>query len=507
MPQAPQCPTPAEVRRATDGVLSSAEHRRISKHVRKCAACRNRRRWLGVWGHDQEESTRCRQLRALRAWLRGCVVLAGLTLVFLLVCSPSAPQTVRAQVDELLDRVAAHELMGTTTPALSVRVRVRLSASQTAGAGRPVQSTGDWTAAAPGLSGPLPVIPASLRRAMRAVHVDVQHFDIFAFRRWRDSVHGRDELISLGNTGLVQVRTTTNEGVLRLAEVTLQKGTYRLVHEMFDFGSFGRLEMEEELPPSAAGAALSRSSASTSSSSSTATLRNDALDLPELQARVVVGAAGLDMRGHVRVFRSNGAVRVDGIVPHETPTRAARQQLAALPNVKVTLRRIPNARVNEGPADAPAAAPGVARWAADPAFTTDSTHRAVVPALGRQIETIRRRLDIFRDLAARYSEAEVRMLSSNARDTFRQLLDLHYQALNGEMQQLNDRMAMICATASRARPASHAPSDWRSRTAVGRLQATALDTLIRELLVRDDLSPTLQHRLAETFGTLWDALQ
>ncbi len=351
-------------------------------------------------------------------------------------------------------------------------------------------------------------LPSLVTHRLESLNFDLaQPLSVAAFADWRNSLAQKQERVERDRSdGTLTLRTTTTAGDLREAVLTLESDTYRVTREMLVFPGVGRLEfavVSRELAEALAPLAERRPAATIATPSSSIPAY-DPLDLTELRARFVVGAAALDMQGDVRVFRLTGSVHVDGIVPRDVPTRAARTQLAALPGVTVTLRPKANDPASGGLAQAQTGSPAVPGSSAT-SFAGNGSRDAFVPALTGQIATVHRRLEILRELATRYPEPEVQAFPRDAQGALQRLLDLHYRALNRALLQLDTRVAMLGGTQHRAPLTPRVPSDWRSRIGLALSQTTALDALTRDLVFHDDLTPLQQQHLAEMFDGLWDA--
>jgi hypothetical protein len=142
------------------------------------------------------------------------------------------------------------------------------------------------------------------------------------------------------------------------------------------FVGIGRLKINEVRTGPRAEARSSVVAAGSASASAEESLQ--ALERSEIQARLVLGTSGLDIRGRVRVWRSGDLLRVDGTVPSGVPYHAARAELAALPHVRVDLRR-PTERPLDGERDRRATPRALARWA-EGTRAAESPRDAFVPS-------------------------------------------------------------------------------------------------------------------------------
>jgi hypothetical protein len=235
----------------------------------------------------------------------------------------------------------------------------------------------------------------------------------------------------------------------------------------------------------------------------------DTLDLAELDVRLVLSDASLDLLRGIHVSSTKKAVRVDGVIP--APRRRVVARLTAIPNVRVSLRSGP---VAAGAGSSVMAAPvtGLSRWVD---YRLGDRPEAVtfVPELTRLATAITERIHTLHDLAARYSDDKVKALSPAARAKLQKLLDRHYQLLSGDLDALDARFAILFGSTTRVFPARRAPSDWQQRVNTGFAHAESLDRSLRELLTLDDLplvpaedDMTEGRAVTAAFGALWDAV-
>ncbi len=346
------------------------------------------------------------------------------------------------------------------------------------------------------------MLPASILQRLEPYQFSWEHpLSAGTFVAWRSLHAYRDDHIARNQPdGSFTLHTATGDSELREAEITLDAKTDLIVHEAFVLPGVGRLEVGEMPEFLASSGSLSLFGMTPALSYSRGT--NDPLELTELETRLAIANAAIDLHGDVRVFQSTGAVHLDGVVPQEALKNATGVPLAPLPRVKMRLRPESTGSATEDIARATNA--NLARWA-NPAFDSKENQEAFIPALTQQLATVERRLKILHELAARYPKPEVPRMSPQARQTLEDLVQLHYEALNNEMQRLDAQMTKISGAPSRTRPPLRTTHEWRTRTAVGLRQATALDHLVRRALRPSDRSPT-PLQLDETLGSLWDAL-
>jgi hypothetical protein len=239
----------------------------------------------------------------------------------------------------------------------------------------------------------------------------------------------------------------------------------------------------------------------------------DTLDQAELDARLVLSDASLDLLRGIHVSSTQRAVRVEGVIP--APRRRVVAKLNALPYVRVSLRAGPAAdsgaaRGGEGANAAPVT--GLSRWV-DYRLGDRPEKQMFVPELTRLATAVTERVHTLHTLAERYSDEAVQDLSETARGKLQKLLDRHYQLLSNDLDALDARLAILFGSTTRVFPTRRAPSDWQQRVNTGFEHAESLDRSLRDLLTLDDLPPvpanddTAEGRaVTAAFGALWDAV-
>jgi hypothetical protein len=235
----------------------------------------------------------------------------------------------------------------------------------------------------------------------------------------------------------------------------------------------------------------------------------DTLDLAELDVRLVLSDARVDLLRGIHVSSTKKAVRVEGVIP--TPRRRLVARLNAIPNVRVSLRSGP---IADGAGSSVREAPvtGLSRWV-DYRLGDRPEKLTFVPELTRLATAVTERIHTLHDLAARYSDDTVKELSPAARAKLQKLLDRHYQSLSADLDALDARFAILFGSTTRVFPARRAPTDWQQRVISGFAHAESLDRSLRDLLTLDELSPVpAEDDMSEgravtaAFGALWDAV-
>jgi hypothetical protein len=240
----------------------------------------------------------------------------------------------------------------------------------------------------------------------------------------------------------------------------------------------------------------------------------DTLDQAELDARLVLSDASLDLLRGIHVSSTQKAVRVEGVLP--TPRRRVVARLNALPYVRVSLRAGPavaSSAAGAGAADVMTAPlTGLSRWV-DYRLGDRPEKQAFVPELTRLATAVTERVHTLHGLAARYSDDAVKDMSPAARAKLQKLLDRHYQSLSDDLDALDARLAILFGSTTRVFPARRAPSDWQQRVNTGFTHAESLDRSLRDLLTFDELPQVpgdedmpAGRAVTAAFGALWDSV-
>jgi hypothetical protein len=235
----------------------------------------------------------------------------------------------------------------------------------------------------------------------------------------------------------------------------------------------------------------------------------DELDLAELDARLVLSDASLDLVRGIRVFSNHKAVRVEGVVPPQRPRRRVVARLNALPYVHASLRTGPAA---DSANESGTPVTGLSRLV-DLRLGDRPEKRTFVPRLAGLVTAINERIHTMRGFAERYSDDTVKDMSPAARGKLQKLLDHHYRLLSADLDALDEHLAILFGSRTRVFPARRAPSDWQHRVNDGFAHAELLDRCLRELRMLDDL-PSVPpdddvpagHAITDAFGALWNAL-
>jgi hypothetical protein len=534
-PTIERCPSGPDLLLAQEGELPVTEWRAMLAHLRSCAACRARldggesliREYEEYFAeidattptnvdHFVQRLHRRRQAlihapmgAPIRTWLSTAAVVALLVIGFL-----SWPQRASLSAEELIQRAVQCEQQHPVADFVR-RVQVRLlPIGMTAPAGSPLSTSAVASRE-----------PSSLTMLLHRRGFDPQQtIRVTDFAAWRMSVREkRDEIEIYRHEITLRTTVTTptlEAGSIREVQLTVARDTYQVLRQRLVFEGFGAVEIVavgDWIPRTGAAASTSASNGGAST-----TVDREMLEQAELDARLVLGEAGLSLRGDVdvRVSSTADAVHVDAGVASEDERQtviAAVERLDALPHVDAEVHVRAGAGTNTGLAGsanraatgpvasdrnvsslaAPGtvgpvvAASGVTARALDSYLDralgrVSRTRKEFVPDLVKLVSSVDHRLGTLQDLATRYSDEAARQLTPSAQTKLQRLLDLHYRALNTDLIALDRRLAVLYGATPRSRLLSRAPADWRPRATTGRAHASTLGTDVQHLLTHGD---------------------
>jgi hypothetical protein len=219
----------------------------------------------------------------------------------------------------------------------------------------------------------------------------------------------------------------------------------------------------------------------------------------------VLGRAGAELLGDIRVTSTPDIVQVAGTVSSDEARRQLTTHLEALPLVTVSLQEGEPATVEA------ASQPSLARWLNQTYARRPSSKDAFISDLVTGTTAVKQRLTVLGTLAARYSEPQTHDFSKAAQKKLQLLLNLHYRALSADLDALEAPMQVLYGSMSRVFPLAQAPADWSQRASLSLPYAVTLDHLVQELLAYDDLPSRAQwaaehESINVTFNTLWDVV-
>jgi hypothetical protein len=448
------------------------------------------------------------------------------------------------RADELLTRAAAQE---TALPiGYTQRMRVSLNPPATPASARglapaptlipPFSGIGVATRAsdsanAPAFPSTMTAADASKVTAVMGM-LDAHHFDLrqplstAPFQRWRGSLTNKRDHVTLSGDMLLVLRTTT-DGPLREVTLSIRRDNYHVVREAFLIDDVGTFEIEEIAdyvrPAGKLDAPLAADAAAPAPDVET-------LQQAELDARLVLGRAGLDLTRAIQVTTEKSVVQVAGPVASAAQRQTATTRLGQLAHVHAALRAPgPNDRTDArelGSSAATAASPSALAPRLDRRLRAGNALVTFEAELTRGVGRVRQRLETLQALAVRYPDGEVGRLSKPARATLQRLLDLHYDALNQDLADLDARMSIVFGSTTRLFTTPRMPNDWQRRVHASLSQAVNLDELVHTLRTTAptpapapesetasgappagapvDAQSEISQRVWRTFGALWD---
>jgi hypothetical protein len=573
------CPDVAELELASEGELPKRRLESVREHVRRCARCRERlgeaSNVIAAYGEvicdapptpaeiDAADArydrfrARLREEAAqpqARPRLRPAVVAtsswpalalktrmkarpwlpvaAALPVIVLaLVFSRSYTSTLKA--DELLTRAVVREQAAPKATVQRVQIHFTPSTRARAGGARVASGatiTRDVGAAVVPTSPPPAFAEETLAALFAAHHLDLADpLSVSRFQAWRSSlIQKRDVVQSREGDGLLALKTMTDEGTLRSAEIVVRQSDYHPVRQNLDFENVGEVEIVEvatwvvSTPPRVQPAPA----APVASARPAPAVDPSALDDAELEARRVLHQAAADLDPRVSVARTNRAVEVRGTVQ-----RAGRTSLEArlgaighvVPNLKAgpveplpahaaapnsapiapaadstAPRDIAPVLIVPSPAESAPATEGAAPATAAPVTTALGRWRsrtfgdaassaAFGPELARAVDRLRARAAALQALAVRYPEREAGRLAPESAQKLQDLVAEHYRDLANELDALDGQLAFFLGTSTRQTPRTAVAADWRVRAAQLAVETVRLRDAVRGLLQLEDV--------------------
>ncbi len=336
--------------------------------------------------------------------------------------------------------------------------------------------------------------------------------------------HKRDQVLQLTDANglpLLALRSTSDEGDLREAELIVERDTFHVVRESFLFAGHPRVEIAE-LAQWVRKPEPAHVTTTPTVVAAAAIPDRDALDRAELDARWLLGQTGDDLRGGVRFTATPEMLKIEGVAGAKT-RRAMSAKFASMPYVRmnVGLRESDDTHQPAGatgatgtwvsaepvsPTSATIARPMLSRWT-ERMFGNENVRTKFVPELLHRTADVHQRLEVLADLSRRYRESEIDQLSPAARATLQRLIALHHQEMSADLQALLKQIIVVDHTPKRFATATpQTPADWRRRIASARPHAETLDRLTQELVMYEDLPVAEQEQIGAAFFALWEAL-
>jgi hypothetical protein len=457
------CPPLSDLLLADTRELPADDLRRIGDHMSGCDTCRLRMRrthalLAACAALDVDEpSSAFSHRQSLVRWKRLAIAAAAAVLLAGIGGTLINPQRLRAE--ELLDRAIEAEQRAPAAREQHVRIQITLSAaaaSRGAGGTRPAaplvvtrRLAGGVAVSRPGSAIEDSDVYAELLGGLRAYGFDTQRpLNLQTYRMWRAKLTQRREVVER-NEDTTTLRTTTDEGAVRRAELTIRTETYDVVALRLTFDA-GRLEVVE----------IRRSDAP---------LRD-----PSPDPDPVASASASSSRP---------------TVPTPTPQMGV-------------VDRDPRPSSNR---------PALSRWLAQK-YSSASEGQQFVARLESLTGDIQRNLAELRKLAASSPQAVTDRMTPDERADVERAALAYLDKARTDLAALDDRLGLMFLKLGR--PASprgtSLPADWRERAPIALVHASALDALVKQLLMHDDVrpddDPAGADAFAKTLAALWGAL-
>jgi hypothetical protein len=344
-------------------------------------------------------------------------------------------------------------------------------------------------------------VPLWIADALEAHHFDWREpLGIARIREWRAALKQKADDITVTSDGqYFLLRTTTEEGNLRGAELLVRRDTHAVVRQMLDFDGIGRVEIEE-IARWARGAAPAGIAVPTFARA----VDRQTLRRAELDARLLLHEMKLDLRPEIQVSRTPEGIRIDGAVPSAGTRRTLSQRAAALEHVQIAVHA--QSRTT-------ALAPIVrsrsfARHLDSVLGHNTPVRAAYATKLVDLVTIVGQRLRILDELSRTFPGR----WSAPADADLLRLAKAHNRRLDKELTDLNLHLQAVTVTSPRSQSARlGASKSWQQRTTEKRDQAAALGRLVADLLVRedtssDDVPSAALERVSDAFNTLWNLI-
>jgi hypothetical protein len=309
----------------------------------------------------------------------------------------------------------------------------------------------------------------------------------------------QDQIVRRDHDNQLCLEMRVPYGELRGVEIVLDAETHKVLRQVLSFPRIGRVEIER----------LSQSvPAFVPSRRPGVLLANyklpprEALEKAELQALLVLGQSGLDMRSQFRVSRSPAGVRVEsGLLAADQQSKLA-AKLAAIELVRIDFRG--GSMSYQTPPELRPVRTGLREWL-DRRFRDPATRESFCPRLFQTLDTVHHRVALLADLAQRYPDSQT-PLSSSARGMLQQLVDLHYRRLRGEINDARVWVSPLSGAVHVISDTSETPPMLLSRAVPLLGRVTAFEQLVNTTMRQRDLLPADQERINAEFADLWQTL-
>jgi hypothetical protein len=287
-----------------------------------------------------------------------------------------------------------------------------------------------------------------------------------SYQAWRDALAPKSDEVEI-SADSYRIRTSSPEGAIAVASLTLRATDLRAVEGRFEFRNQEWIELTEDTEASTRDGGLSietnvgaptrravPSRPSTAPSDGTASISE------ELQVLAALHGIGADLGDPVEVTRANGRLLVSGMGVAPERQREIRRALDTVPGIALQFETPPAANLPDAPVAAPSAITrqnAIQTWVeqhlgSHAAFAAFSTH------LLDTTEVVMSRAYAIRALAQRFPADTERALPPPARQTLLAMAREHSAALSQQADDIQRTLAPVLASMGsdtvQARPVS-----------------------------------------------------
>lgn len=515
------CPSEDLLLRFISGDLDSRRASAVQAHVRDCASCRElvhgtnrvfhtyqtyaddpaeQPKWVGFEAalHDQHETlVRQRSARALttRRWLS----MAATVLIMIAAGAVWYRYTeVPLNAEHVLSQAMAFESQGGRGDQVDRGPRPAASVSFR----RVKHAAADVAARRAGTEPERIEVARELTRRLaqygfyEATALSARHY-----WNWRTATAAgrRDDQLAWIGDGLIKVSTSTPDGPVREAEITVRSSSYEPIAQTWRFADGFEATMERVTGESAApidstaadadAAAAGAAAANEASAGTSANASTPDFDLVEVEARSALQRLGIAMDDAWVVRRAGARVRISGAVSSPALAEAAMNYATTgSAATSVDLR----VRVKEaGSGLSPIAnAPGFQSWLEE-SYEDAQSRARFVPMASDLVERWRVRVNVLAALSKRFPLATTSRLSREAREELDALAAAQYRDVAAAQAAVTAHLAGLmsapAAAAADTESVSHLPEDWRARVATLESSVSKTSASLATLFDRADL--------------------
>ena len=315
-----------------------------------------------------------------------------------------------------------------------------------------------------------------------------------SYQEWRDGLHARRDEVTSGPEGY-RIQTTTPEGELASASLTLRGGDLSPVESRLEFRNHDWVEITEApaepVPPVLPGVVAGAPAAprpAVPEPAPPAAPRPTATLVDELQVLAALHNVGADLGDPIEVARSAGQVVVSGVGLAPARQQQVQAALNGLPNVVVRFAD-PASEAAPPAAQPPSAA--AAGWSAGPLqsrLEQQAGGRPRFERLASQLldlnETVMARVYALRRLAQKFPHAAEAQLGTEDRRLLGTLNQEHATVIGQQISAMQGLLnPLLTALGGTAVPdGAPAPDSWQDAAEAAFLAARRVETLLAQTL-------------------------